>query len=135
MSTNITGVTMTQPTQSVNVNPGGSFTMGGQIVKSGGGGWAESGDMYFEWDQGSGSWQTIPSSGNVSTQNTNPKLGLQTDVEQTITVDVGEAASGNFNVRVKLIEDDLTEYTTSSIQVNINSSSSYKPKVITTICF
>ena len=52
MATNITGVTMTQPLSDPNIQTGGSFTMGGQISTAGGGGWAESGDMYFEWDQG-----------------------------------------------------------------------------------
>lgn len=132
MSTNITGVVMSQPTAPQNISPGDSFTMGGQIVKSGGGGWAESGDMYFEWDQGIDSWTTILGSGDLSTQDTNPIAGLQTTNEQTITVDSDSEASGIFNIRVKLIEDDLTEHTSSPIQVTI-SSSEYKQKIITVV--
>lgn len=130
MATNIVGVTMTQPSSTVNISPGNNFTMGGRITTAGGGGWAESGDMYFEWDQGIGSWTTISGSGDLSTQNTNPKTGLQTTVEQIITVDSDVGASGSFNIRVKLIEDDLTEYTTSPVQVNITIPGSYRQKMV-----
>lgn len=133
MPINITGVIMTQPTQTVNLNPGDSFTMGGQITTEKGGAWAESGDMYFEWDQGIGSWTTIVGSGDLSTQNTNPILGLQDKNEHTITVDSDIGADGSFNVRVKLIEDDLTEHTTTSIQVNVSAPPDYRQKVISTI--
>ena len=66
MATNITGVTMTQPTVDPDIDANGSFTMGGQIITSGGGGWAESGDMYFEWDQGTATWATLGSTGDLN---------------------------------------------------------------------
>jgi len=118
MSTNITGVTMPRPTVDPNIAAGGSFEMGGQITAAGGGGWAESGDMYFEWDQGIGSWATIGGSGDLYTEDTNPILGLQTATEQIITVK-NDGTAGGFQVRVKLIEDDLTEWTTAAVNVTV----------------
>ena len=83
MATNIIGVTMPTP----GISPNGNFTMGGVISVSGGGGWNESGDMYFEWDQGTATWVSLASTGalNIAAQ-TNPVLGLQTETEQQITV-------------------------------------------------
>jgi hypothetical protein len=121
MATNIVGVTMTQPLSDPNIQTGGSFTMGGQITVAGGGGWAESGDMYFEWDQGTGSWATIGTSGGLYHSATNPLLGLQTAVEQTITIYSDTADT--YQVRVKLIEDDLTEYTTTAQTVTVSAPS------------
>jgi hypothetical protein len=121
MATNIVGVTMPQPTSDPNIQTGGNFTMGGQISVAGGGSWAESGDMYFEWDQGTSTWTTIGTSGGLYHSATNPLLGLQTAVEQTITIYSDTA--GSYQVRVKLIEDDLTEYTTTAQTVTVNAPS------------
>ena len=120
MATNITGVNQTQPLSDPGISPNGNFVMGGQITTAGGGGWAESGDMYFEWDQGSASWVTLGSTGalNVSSQ-TNPITGLQTTTEQTITV-YNDGTTGSFQVRVKLIEDDQTSYTTTPVDVVVS---------------
>lgn len=120
MATNITGVTFTQPSSDPGISPEGNFVMGGQIQTSGGGGWAESGDMYFEWDQGTSTWATIGGSGALFTEDTNPITGLQTADEQTITV-YNDGTTGSFQIRVKLIEDDLTEYTTTPVDVVIAS--------------
>jgi len=100
MATNITGVTMTQPLSDPGIAPNGNFTMGGQIQTAGGGGWAESGDMYFEWDQGTSTWATLGSTGvlNVAAQ-TNPVLGLQDANEHTITV-YNDGTTGSFQVRI-----------------------------------
>ena len=118
MATNITGVNMTQPTVDPDISAGGNFPMGGQITTAGGGGWGESGDMYFQWDQGTATWIDIGESGGLYTEDTNPITGLQTTDEQTITVYGGSA--GTFNVRIKLIEDDLTEHLSSSVEVTVN---------------
>lgn len=77
MATNIIGVTITRPLADPAIEPSGTFIIGGAITKSGGGAWAESGDMYAEWDQGTGSWATMGSSGalNVAAA-TNPITGL-----------------------------------------------------------
>jgi len=122
MSTNIADVAMTQPTVDPGIDAGGDFLMGGQIQVSGGGGWSESGDMYFEWDQGIGSWDTLGLTGdlNVASQ-TNPITGLQDADEHTITV-YNDGTTGSFQVRVKLIEDDLTEHTTTPVDVRLSSS-------------
>ena len=122
MATNITGVSITRPLSDPAIDSGQSFIMGGQIGTAGGGGWAESGDMYFEWDQGSGSWATIGTSGDLYHSATNPITGLQTTAEQTLTVYAGVAVSGTFQVRVKLIEDDLTEYTTAATTVTVTNA-------------
>jgi len=124
MATNITGVTMPRPTVDPEIAAGGNFQMGGQISVAGGGGWAESGDMYFEWDQGIGSWVTIGGSGDLYTEDTNPILGLQTATEQIITAK-NDGTTGSFQVRVKLIEDDLTEWTTAAVDVVIAGATTY----------
>ena len=118
MATNITGVGITKPTEDPAMQVDGSFEMGGQIATAGGGGWGESGDMYFQWDQGTATWIDIGESGGLYTEDTNPITGLQTTDEQTITVYGGSA--GTFNVRIKLIEDDLTEHLSSSVEVTVN---------------
>jgi len=118
MATNITGVSMTQPAVDPDIAAGGDFPMGGQISTSGGGGWGESGDMYFEWDQGTSTWATIGGSGDLYTEDTNPITGLQTTDEQVITVK-SDGTAGNFQVRVKLIEDDSTEHTTTPVDVTV----------------
>ena len=118
MATNITGVTITKPTEDPDIQVGGNFEIGSQIATAGGGGWAESGDMYFQWDQGTATWIDIGESGGLYTEDTNPITGLQTTDEQTITVYGGSA--GTFNVRIKLIEDDSTEHLSSSVEVTVN---------------
>lgn len=127
MATNITGVSITRPLTDPNIDPSGDFIIGGQITPSGGGAWAESGDMYAEWDQGTGSWTTIGSSGalNVAAQ-TNPVTGLQDANEHTWTV-YNDGTEGTFQVRIKLIEDDLTEYTTAATTVAVLSGPSDTP--------
>ena len=120
MATNITGVIITKPTEDPAIQVDDSFEMGGQIATSGGGGWGESGDMYFQWDQGTATWVDIGEGGGLYTEDTNPITGLQTTTEQTITVYGGSA--GTFNVRIKLIEDDLTEHLSSSVEVTVNSA-------------
>ena len=120
MATNITGVSITKPTEDPDMQVDGSFEMGSQIATAGGGGWNESGDMYFQWDQGTATWVDIGESGGLYTEDTNPITGLQTTTEQTITVYGGSA--GTFNVRIKLIEDDLTEHLSSSVEVTVNSA-------------
>jgi len=122
MATNITGVSITKPTEDPNIQVSGNFEMGGQIATAGGGGWGESGDMYFQWDQGIATWLDIGGSNGLNTEDTNPIIGLQTTNEQTITV--GSGVSGIFNVRVKLIEDDLTEHLSSSVEVTVNPAPS-----------
>ena len=130
MATNITGVTMPQPVSDPGISPSGSFTMGGQITIAGGGGWAESGDMYFEWDQGTSTWVTMGSTGalNVAAQ-TNPITGLQTVTEQTVTV-YNDGTMGSFQVRVKLIEDDLTTHTTTPVAVVVSGEAYSGPAAI-----
>ena len=74
--------------------------------------------MYCQWDQGTETWIDIAESGGLYTEDANPITGLQTTDEQTITVYGG--AEGTFNVRVKLIEDDLTEHLSSSVEVTVS---------------
>jgi len=125
MATNIVGVTMPTPAGDPNPAPEGNFVMGGQITTSGGGGWAESGDMYFQWDQGTATWTDLASTGalNIAAQ-TNPITGLQTTEEQQITV-YNDGTTGTFNIRVKLIEDDLTEHLSSTQEVTVAGLTHY----------
>ena len=121
MSTNIIGVTMTAPGSDPGIDVGGNFPMTGVISTAGGGGWNESGDMYFEWDQGTATWVTIGTSSAAGLYHsaTNPILTLQTTNPQTLTVYGG--AAGSFQVRVTLIEDDLTTYNTAAIDVTVSA--------------
>ena len=137
MSTNITGVTMPTPSATVNEYAGESFTMGGVITTSGSGDWAESADMYFEWDQGNGTWTTIGATGYLQTQDTNPILTLQTITEQQITIDSDIAGPQDaYQIRVKLIEDDLTVHTSGEQTVNVGEAlANYKQKIIITSIF
>ena len=137
MSTNITGVTMPTPSATVNEYAGESFTMGGVITTSGSGDWAESADMYFEWDQGTGTWTTIGATGYLSTQDTNPILTLQTVVEQQITIDSDIAGpEDSYQIRVKIIEDDLTVAYSGEQTVNVGEAlANYKQKIIITSIF
>ena len=120
MATNITGVSITKPTEDPDIQVTDSFQMDGQITTAGGGGWGESGDMYFQWDQGTATWIDIGESGGLYTEDTNPINGLQTEDEQAITVCSG--FEGTFNVRIKLIEDDSTEHLSSSVEVTVNEA-------------
>jgi len=106
-------------------DPEGNFLMGGQIVTSGGGGWTESGDMYFQWDQGTATWTDLASTGalNIAAQ-TNPITGLQTTDEQQLTV-YNDGTTGTFNIRIKLIEDDLTEHLSSTQEVTVAGLTHY----------
>ena len=124
MATNIVGVTMPTPASDPTPSPGGDFIMGGQITTAGGGGWGESGDMYFQWDQGTSTWIDLASTGalNIAAQ-TNPITGLQTTEEQQLTV-YSDGTEGVYNIRIKLIEDDLTEHLSSSIEVTVEAGPS-----------
>jgi hypothetical protein len=137
MATNINGVTMPTPSATVNENAGDSFTMGGVISTVGGGAWAESGDMYFEWDQGTGTWVTIGSTGYLQTADTNPILLLQTAVEQQVTIDSDvDGPADAYQIRVKLIEDDLTTHYSGEQTVNVAVAlANYKQKIIITSIF
>ena len=136
MATSIIGVTMPTPAATVNENAGDSFTMGGVISTQGGGGWNESGDMYFEWDQGTGSWTKILATGYLSTQDTNPILTLQTVTEQQVTIDSDAAGpTDSYQIRVKLIEDDATEHTSGEQTVNVTPAGNYNHKILTTSIF
>ena len=135
MATNITGVTMTAPTTTVNLDAGDTFQMSGQILTAGGGGWNESGDMYFEWDQGTGSWETMPSSGsNLTCPTPNPILTLQTTTIQTRTITADASGpTDSYQVRITLIEDDLTTYNTTPVTVNVTEAyvpANYHQKII-----
>ena len=132
MATNITGVSITKPTEDPDIEIDESFQMGGQISTAGGGGWNESGDMYFQWDQGSATWIDIAGSGGLYTEDTNPITGLQTTDEQMITVYGG--FSGTFNVRVKLIEDDSTEHLSSSVEVTVSTVSAPVIPIVRKVC-
>jgi len=127
MATNIVGVTMPTPASDPGISTNGNFTMGGVITTAGGGTWAESGDMHFQWDQGNDNWVTMGSTGalNVASQ-TNPITGLQTATEQQVTV-YNDGTTGTFNIRVRLIEDDLTEWLSSSLQIVVSGGSSESP--------
>ncbi|MFC1819014.1 right-handed parallel beta-helix repeat-containing protein [Thermodesulfobacteriota bacterium] len=117
--TSITGVTMTtvDPTT---ISASGTFTMGATMTTTNGAN--EQGNIYFEWDPvGDGSWTTIGGSSAVAfyTSDTNP-TGLipATPTEQTITV-ISNGTTGSWNVRVRLVEDDSTEYTTTGVAVTV----------------
>jgi len=132
MATNITGVSLEQPLTDPAIDVDASFNMGGAIIKAGGGGWAESGDMYFEWDQGTATWITIGSTGGLSTADTNPITGLQTVVEQVISV-TGNS-TGTYNVRIKLIEDDAnTHYSVVTTEVTVTGASQHEKSLNDTI--
>jgi len=110
MATNITGVSLTTPGSSPhNISAEDSFDMGGTITTAGGGTWNESGDMYFQWSTNGVDYNDLTGSGALSTQDTNPITGLQTETEQVITVD-NDGTTGTFYIRVKLVEDDLEEH-------------------------
>jgi len=111
---------MTAPTVDPAINTGGSFTMSGQITTTGTGSWNESGDMYWEWDQGTSTWASIAGTGDLYTLTTNPVTGLQTTDVQSKTI-YSDGTAGSFQVRIKLVEDDLTEHTTTPVDVTVSS--------------
>ena len=78
MATRITGVNITQPLIDPQIAANDNFILGGRITKAGAGSWSESGDMHFQWDQGTDTWTNLGSTGalNVAVQ-TNPVTGLQ----------------------------------------------------------
>jgi len=123
MSVKIRDVTMTRPSDDITIEAGHSFVMGGQIVTHGGGPfWKESGDMYFEWDQGNGAWVPIDTSGDLYHVTDNPVAGLQTSEEQTIDIYSDAMADGTYQLRVKIVEDDgTTEHISTVHTVTVTS--------------
>jgi len=128
----INSISITQPSSPQNITGGDSFTMGGQLSASGHGGWPENVDMYFEWDQGTGTWQTIPSSGDLHTADTNPAVVADAN-EHTITVNSDNFADGTFNIRTHGHgQTSGTDWYSSTVQINITAQSTptYTPKII-----
>ncbi|MFC1843314.1 Ig-like domain-containing protein [Thermodesulfobacteriota bacterium] len=128
--TSITGVTMTtvDPTT---IAVSGNFTMGGTMSTTNGAN--ESGNFFFEWDQGTGSWTTIGASGSgeLYTNDTNPTgLIAATSTEQTITV-ISDGTAGSYQVRITLIEDDNTSYTTTPVTVTVTAGGDTTPPTST----
>ena len=126
----ITGVTMTQPNTNISISTYSSFTMSGSMQT--GGGKSETGDMYFEWDQGTGTWTTITGSGALYTNDTNPKTGLPGDsTVYSITV-TSDGTTGSYNVRVKVIDSSSSTYTSTSRTVTVNADTT-PPSVSSTV--
>jgi len=121
MSITISGVNLTQPLSDPGISPNGNFTMGGQLTTQGAGGWADTGIMHFQWDQGTVSWTDLASTGalNIAAQ-TNPITGLQDTNEHTITV-YNDGTTGTFNIRIYVIDEDLDEYYSSTQEIVVAS--------------
>lgn len=86
MAQNLSTLTITDPTVDPNIAESGTFTFEVTPTFNGGGG-INSYDLDFQYDQGTGSWTTIPaSSGGLTTSNTNPITGLAVNTPSSITV-------------------------------------------------
>ena len=119
MSTNITGLAADRPLVDPAIAVDEDFLLGGHLVTSGGGSWNESAEIYFEWDQGTATWVSLSSTGalNIAAQG-NPTAVLQDANEHQVTV-YSDGTAGSFQVRLKAIEDDTTEYTTTAVDVTV----------------
>lgn len=117
----VASVALTQPSSDPNINESQTFTMGGQVTSANHGGLSY--DMHFQWDQGTASWQDIPSSGAALTVSTaNPITGITGANEYTITV-TGNTA-GSYNVRVQTVDnnDGFATDTSATQAVTVNSA-------------
>ena len=119
MSTNITGLAADRPLVDPAIAVDEDFLLGGHLLTAGGGGWNESAEIYFEWDQGTATWTSLSSTGalNIAAQG-NPTAVLQDINEHQVTV-YSDGTAGSFQVRLKAIEDDATEYTTTPVDVTV----------------
>lgn len=101
----IASVALTQPTSDPNVTEGNTFTIGGQITKSNHGGLDY--NMYAQWDQGTGTWVDIPTTGAALTVSASPiGANIIDEVEHTATV-TGVTA-GSYNVRIRTVDNNDT---------------------------
>ena len=119
MATNITGLAADRPLVDPDIAVNEDFLLGGHLTTSGSGGWNESAEIYFEWDQGTATWVSLASTGalNIAAQG-NPTAVLQDTNEHQVTV-YSDGTAGSFQVRLKAIEDDATEYTTTPVDVTV----------------
>ena len=99
MANNLISVALTDPIVTVNISVTDTFNMEITGTYQGGGGVAAH-DFYWEFDQGTSTWITIPASGGtlgLYTDNTNPLIGKTDTAAESITVTAD--AVGSFQIR------------------------------------
>jgi hypothetical protein len=112
-------VTMTAPLSDPDIAAGQTFDMSCYWTKIYSGSSYPSVTLYFEYDQGTGTWVTIPASGGgLTTSGTNPKTSTTDGVTYTITV-TGSTA-GVYNVRCKAVDAYGTKYSPEQTVVTVS---------------
>jgi hypothetical protein len=126
MAKNLNGVVMSAPGSDPNIDDGQSFTMTLYGTYSGGGG-ASSHDFYFEWDQGTSTWEQIPESdtgAGLYTDGQSDHLGETTAYENppTKSITVYGNKAGSYEIRAHGVRDANNYYDPSPTQtVTVNA--------------
>ena len=99
----VASVTLDLPSSDPAIDEGLTFAMQGDVADALHGGMDY--DMHWQYDQGTGTWIDIPSSGSeLTTADTNPAASLVDEVEHTITVT--GAGAGTYSVRVQTVDNN-----------------------------
>jgi len=121
MACNLNGVVLDQPTVDPGIGLGDPFTMTLYGTYQGGGPVA-SHHLFFDWDQGIGSWQPIPESdtgaglySNDPTQYT--WLTTAYDSGSPLSITVYGNKEGSYNIRARGVRD--TNYYSATVQVSV----------------
>lgn len=124
----VSSITISAPTSDPNITEGNNFTF--EITVNDASHGAMDYDLHWQWDQGTATWQDIPSSGGLSTADTNPILNHTVKGATSITV-TGNTA-GSYNIRGRTIDhnDGDAEDLTSSQAVTVNAATGRRRIII-----
>ena len=113
-------VTMTEPSSDPDIVTGQTFNMSCYWTRIYTGSSPPNVNLYFEYDQGTGTWVQIPASGKLNTSDDNPETGTTHDTTYTITVTSSTAGVYSVRCRAHDTSNSIIRYSeTQTVTVSI----------------